>query len=247
MKLEPFPWLKDYLIDMDELYTKLTLEKRDNTRFGETGKTLGNYKDMFKEDSESGSEAEKPKRQKKRKKILSKGDPGMGKSTLGKKIGLDWAKGLFKMFSVIFFIVLRIVKPGDSIEDVIIQQTPELEGLHMSKEKVRKMLDKFGDRCLLILDGLDEHGLGQNDDVLKIIRNRKLLNCGVMVSSRPHSTKEIEGFFPTVVRVDVFTREEAEKYVSKFFKDKDKITEILEFKPSGSREDFPVHKCPILL
>ena len=171
----------------------------------------------------------------------------MGKSTLGKKIGLDWAKGLFKMFSIIFFVVLRIVKPGDSIEDVIIQQTPELEGLHVSKEKVGKMLDKFGDRCLLIFDGLDEHSLGQNEDVLKIIRNRKLPNCSIMVSSRPHSTREIENYFPTVVRVDGFTRKEAEKYVSKFFKDKDKITEILEFKPSGSREDFPVHKCPILL
>ena len=54
MKLEPFPWLKDYLIYMDELYTELTLQKLNNTGFGETGKTLGNYKDMFEEDSESG-------------------------------------------------------------------------------------------------------------------------------------------------------------------------------------------------
>ena len=171
----------------------------------------------------------------------------MGKSTLGKKIELDWARGLCKMFSIVFFIVLRIVKPGDSIEDVIIQQTPELEGLHVSKEKVGKMLDKFGKRCLLILDGLDEHGLGRNEDVLKIIRNSKLLHCGVLITSRPHSTKEVQSFFPTVVRVDDFTPKEAKKYVSKIFKDNNKITEILNFKPSDSRENFPVHKCPILL
>ena len=109
------------------------------------------------------------------------------------------------MFSIVFFIVLRIVKPGDCIEDVIIQQIPELEGLNVSKEKIRKILDRFGDKCLLILDGLDEHGLGQNQDVLKILRNRKLLNCGVLITSRPHSTREVEGFFPTVVRVDGFT------------------------------------------
>ena len=334
MKLEPFPWLQDYLIDMDELYTELTLETLNNTRFGVTGKTLGNYKDMFEENSESGSEymfeensesgseymfkeysesgsedileidsesgsehvfeedsesgseymfkeysesgseymfkeysesgsedmfkkgsgsgseAEKPKKQKKRKKILAKGDAGMGKSTLGKKIGLDWARGLFKMFSIIFFIVLRIVKPGDCIEDVIIQQIPELEGLNVSKEKIRKILDRFGDKCLLILDGLDEHGLGQDQDVLKIIRNRKLLkllNCGVLITSRPHSTREIQSLFPTVVRVDGFTTKEAEKYVSKFFTETDKIVQTLYFKPSGSRENFPVHKCPILL
>ena len=200
---------------------------------------------MFKEDSESGSEAEKPKKQKKRKKILLKGDPGMGKSKLGKKIRLDWARGLFKMFSIIFFIVLRIEKPCDSIESVIIQQTPELKGLNVSKEKVGKLLDQFGDRCLLILDGLDEHGLGQNKDVLKIITNEK--NCSVMITSRPHSTREIQSVFQTVVRVDGFTTEEAKKYVSKFFTEKDKIAQILEFKPSGSRENFQVHKCPILL
>ena len=203
--------------------------------------------DMFKKGSWSGSEAEKPKKQKKRKKILAKGDAGMGKSTLGKKIGLDWARGLFKMFSIIFFIVLRIVKPGDCIEDVIIQQIPELEGLNVSKEKIRKILDRFGDKCLLILDGLDEHGLGQNQDVLKIIQNRKLLNCGVSITSRPHSTREIQSLFPTVVRVDGFTTKEAKKYVLKFFTEKNKITQTLGFKPSDSREDFPVHKCPILL
>ena len=151
------------------------------------------------------------------------------------------------MFSIVFFIVLRIVKPGDCIEDVIIQQIPELEGLNVSKEKIRKILDRFGDKCLLILDGLDEHGLGQNQDVLKIIRNRKLLNCGVLITSRPHSTREVEGLFPTVVRVDGFTTGEAEKYVSKFFTETDKIAQTLDFKPSGSRENFPVHKCPILL
>ena len=171
----------------------------------------------------------------------------MGKSTLGKKIGLDWALRVFEVFSIIFFIVLRIVKPGDCIESVIIQQTPELKGLDVSKDKVGKILERFGNRCLLILDGLDEHGLGKNEDVLKVIRNQKLLDCGVLITSRPHSAREIQSFFPTVVRVEGFTRKEAKKFVSQIFKDKYKITEILEFKPSDSREDFPVHKCPILL
>ena len=93
MKLEPFPWLQDYLIDMDELYTELTLQKLNNTRCGVTGKTLGNYEDMFKEYSDLQRHTVKKE---KREKNLSKGDAGMGKSTLGKKIGLDWARGLFQ-------------------------------------------------------------------------------------------------------------------------------------------------------
>ena len=133
-------------------------------------------------------------------KILMKGDPGMGKSTLGKKMGFDWARGIFKVYSVVFFVALKLVKPGEPIENVILQQHPELQGLNVSPRKVSAMFEKFGNRCLLILDGLDEHGLGQNEDVLRIIRDEKWLDCGVVVSSRPHSTNEVEQYLASHVK-----------------------------------------------
>ena len=74
-----------------------------------------------------------------------------------------------------------------------------------------------------------------------------MLDCELLVSSRPHSTLDIEEYFPIVVRVDGFTEKEAKKFVSKFFSDESKIDQIMKFKPSDSREGFPVHKCPILL
>ena len=176
-----------------------------------------------------------------------KADPGMGKTTLGRKMSCDWARGTFQKFSVIFFVALKLVKPGDLIENVIIQQNPELEGLHVSEPKLRAMLNGFSNRILLILDGFDEHGLETNRDVLKIIKNQKLLDCRIVVSSHPHSTWKIEEYFPTIVRVDGFTEKEARKFVSNFFTDENKIEQIMKFRPSDSREDFPVHKCPILL
>ena len=115
----------------------------------------------------------------------------------------------------------------------------------MSSRKVSTILDRFGDRCLLILDGLDEHG--KNQDVLRIIRNETLLDCGILVSSRPHSTNEVELYFPTIIRVDGFTSEKAEEFVLNFFTEETKIRQILEFRPSDARENFPVHRCPILL
>ena len=126
-------------------------------------------------------------------------------------------------------------------------KNPELEGLGVSQEKLKALLNRYSSRILIILDGLDEHGLGQNGDVLKMIKNQKLLGCSILISSRPHSTWQIEEYFPTIVRVDGFTKEEARKFVSNFFKDENKIEQIMEFRPSDSREDFPVHKCPILL
>ena len=145
---------------------------------------------------------------------------------------------------------LKFVKLCDSIESVIVQQNHELEGLDVSQQKLKVLLNKYSNRILIILKGLDEHGLGQNEDVLKMIKDQKLLNCRLVVSSRPHSTWEIEKYFPTVVRVDGFTETEAKTFVLIIFPDKTeehKVEQIMTFRPSDSREDFPVHKCPILL
>ena len=97
------------------------------------------------------------------------------------------------------------MNPGDAIENVIIDQTPVLEGLNITGSKIKTILESFGPRCLLILDGLDEHALGQNQDVIKIIEGRKYLFCNIIVTSRPHSTWDIEKHFPTIVSVEGFT------------------------------------------
>ena len=235
--MEPFPWFEGYLINMDELYTELTLEKIERKLLGEETWSLQTYKDIFNCN----------KSEHKNRKILIKADPGMGKTTLGRKVARDWGTGVFKKYSLVFFVALKFVKPGDPIENIIMQQIPELEGLKISQQKLKALLDRFSNRILIILDGLDEHRLGQNKDVLKIIKNQMLLDCRIVVSSRPHSAKEVEKHFPTIIRVEGFTETKARKFVSNFFTDSRKITEILQFKPSDSRENFPVHKCPILL
>ena len=242
MKIQPFPWFEGYLIDMDELYSELTLEKVERKLLRDKRIKLRGYKEMFNcHDSEH-----------KNRKVLMKADPRMGKTTLRKKITRDWAIGVFKKFSIVFFVSLKFVKPGDPIEKAIMQQNPELEGLHITQQKLRTLLSRYSNRILIILDGLDEHSLGQNEDVLKIINNQKLLGCGIVVSSRPHYVNEVEQHFPTIIRVDGFTENEASKFVSKFFAgqkkiNQTKIAQILQFKPSDSREHSPVHKCPILL
>ena len=207
MKIEPFPWFEENFIEMDELYTELTLEKVEKKLFDYQRKRLQNYQEMFN----------CHRSEHKNRKILMKADPGMGKTTLRKKITKDWGTEVFKKFSIVFFVQLKLVKPGDTIEKVIIEQYPELKGLQISQQKLRALLNKHSSSILIILDGLDEHGLGQNDDVLKIIKNQKLLNCRILVSSRPHSTWGIQEYFGTVIRVEGFTENEAKKFVRKFF------------------------------
>ena len=180
-------------------------------------------------------------------KILIKGDPGMGKTTLCKKVAYDWAKKLFTKFYIVFFVFLKLIKPGDVVENVIIQQNPFMKGLNVTEKRLKNILDTFGNRCLIILDGLDEHALGTNKDVMRIVTGEKYINCNIIVTSRPHSSKEIERFFPVITTVEGFTYQKAEQFASKVLTDEKKIRAVLEFNPADYRGGYLIHRCPILL
>ena len=199
---------------------------------------MDDYTDMFKESKYEKFQV---------KKILLKGDPGMGKTTLSKKIGWDWARKIFDYFRVIFVVFLKLVRPEEAIENVILSQYPVLEGLGFSEQKLRFFLENYGKDILLILDGLDEHTLGENKDVVEIICGKKLVHCNVLLTARPHTTRVIEHYFRTVVSVEGFTYHEAWKFAYRIIPDQKKVGEILKFNPRGVKGEIALHTCPILL
>ena len=255
MKIEVAPWIKDYVVDMNDLYTDLSLEKIHNKPTGEDCKRLNHYTELFERMQRCNSQLCEPPAKRHRTdqtsnsypdkcdKILMKGDPGMGKTTQCKKISWDWAKTLFTYFRIVLFVFLKLVKPGDVIENVIIKQNPYMKGLEITEQKLRDVLRLFGRECLLILDGLDEHALGTNEDVLSIIKGEKYLKCNIIVTSRPHSTREIESYFPTVVRVEGFTRNKAEQFASKILNDEKLIETILNYNPEKVLISVPSCLC----
>ena len=60
-----------------------------------------------------------------RQKVLLIGKTGRGKASVGKKLAYDWAT---RTFSIAFLLLLKAVKPGDSIEATILHQIPDLNG-----------------------------------------------------------------------------------------------------------------------
>ena len=235
MKIEVAPWIRDYVVDMQHLYCELILEKLEYMPFGKEMTIIDSYKDLIIESAQVPN------------KILAKGDPGIGKTTLAKKIAWDWAKRHFSKVSIVLLVFLKSVHPNDSLEKVLLQQIPELAGLGITQDKIESVLEQFGRRCLLIFDGLDEHALGSNEDVLKVIKHEKYLNSNILVTSRPHSIAKIQSHCDTVVSVEGFTRSEATKFASHIVLDEKLVGQILDFNPAGSKQKVALHKCPILL
>ena len=284
MKIEVAPWIRDYVVDMEELYSELTLEKIQNKAYGPDGRVLGHYREMFGDLRESKHEEKQqknsradwfwvflqvvvswfyrifsfmftnntPKVKVSRQvtpgnRILIKGDPGMGKTTLGKKLAWDWATGQFAGFSLVLLVVLKLVRPWDLIEDAIIAQIYALQGLNVTVKTLDAILKTFGNKCLLILDGLDENASGQNGDVMKIILRAKFYHTNVFITSRPHTTRPYEKQFSTIVKVEGFTYKEASKFAMKILLDEQKVQALLSFNPADYATNIPLYKSPILL
>ena len=149
------------------------------------------------------------------KRVLIKGDSGIGKTRLAKIIAWDWANETLARFTLVFLVSLNITDPSDTIKCTILKQYPIMQGLNISQEKIRYIFKLLGNRCLLILDGLDEFKHSTNSDVYKIIRGHKLLQCNVICTTRSHGTRQIEHYFQDVVKIKVFTESQAKKFVSK--------------------------------
>ena len=81
----------------------------------------------------------------------------------------------------------------------------------------------FGHKCLIILDGYDEYtdvsGDKDHKDLVKMLEGRKLSQCSVLLTSRPHCISNIDTHFHTVVRINGFTREHSEKFAHKILND----------------------------
>ena len=115
---------------------------------------------------------------------------GIGKTTLANEICVRWAREGFltKKFDALLLIPLRSAQ-GRSIEEVVLR--------HVGEDKAYKEIKKSrGERCLIILEGLDEIAMDRqktDDFFVRVITEGTLLEkATILITSRPHAFKDVQ-------------------------------------------------------
>ncbi|KAM5185959.1 NACHT, LRR and PYD domains-containing protein 10 [Callospermophilus lateralis] len=171
--------------------------------------------------------------------VVLQGSAGTGKTTLVRKMVLDWATGTLYpgRFDYVFYVSCRevVLLKGCKLEQLLSwccgdNQAPVTEIL------------KQPERLLFILDGFDElqrpsGQLGKRvgspmENVLRLLIRRRLLPaCSLLVTTRPPALGSLEPMLGQRRHVHVlgFSEEERRQYFRFYFKDEEQARNAFEF------------------
>ena len=231
-RLAPFPWCEDFNFSFDDIYTRLKVIYRKNTRGTATDRVV-----TMSEIFNRHEECEEPRV------VLIEGKPGMGKTTYCKKVVFDWATGkhangnCFANIVIVLLIKCRDVQSGlwEAIED---QLLPREVG-EDQRERFFDFIRHNQSNVLLVLDGLDEVSEKKLPMFSEIIQGRVLPNCRVVATARHEAGVKVRKYCDTLLEVEGFTKEDVETFIRNYFRAEQNLAKQLIAHLSG---DYKLHE-----
>ena len=186
-------WSKKSVVDIRQIYTRLSWVKEEQTPTGTTQSELKHYTELFTA-NKSGVI---------RKRILVQGQTGIGKSTFVKKLLVDWVgvnKGtgdeqaaVLKNFELVVAVNLKEVSKFQSLEDVITLSNVFAKEDKFMTEGLVDYISNNQEKVLLIFDGYDEYRCGRDSEIYEIFNGNSLRSCSVLITTRISKADELRG------------------------------------------------------
>ena len=149
---------------------------------------------------------------------------GIGKTTLANEICLRWARDDFLSddFDAMLLIPMRCVQQR-SVEQVMIK--------FVGEEAYEQLKKSAGNRCLIILEGLDEMAADRqisDQFFVDLIKHCAVLEeSTILITSRPHACSELDA--DRRVEVIGFGSDEIKEFIEKSFPNDDhSVSELLQ-------------------
>lgn len=172
--------------------------------------------------------------------VVLQGSAGTGKTTLAKKMVLDWATGSLYpgRFDYVFYMSCRevVLLPEGTLDQLLIWCCGD------NKAPVTE-IRRQPERLLFILDGYDELqrpfaarlrrlGPSRTEDVLhRLIRREVLPTSSLLITTRPLALRNLQSLLkqPRHVHVLGFSDDEKEKYLQSYFTDEEQAKKAIDF------------------
>ena len=184
-------WCKKSLVDIHQIYTRLSWVKEERAPTGTTQSELKHYTELFT----ANKNGVIPKR------ILVKGQTGIGKSTFVKKLLVDWVEvnkgtgdeqaAVLKNFELVVAVNLKEVSKCQSLIDVIRMSNVFAKEDKYMTEGLVDYISNNQEKVLLIFEGYDQYRVGCASEIYEIFHGNSLRNCCVLITTRISRADEL--------------------------------------------------------
>ena len=237
-------WCKKSVVDIHQIYTRLSWVKDEQTPAGTTQSELKHYSDLFNANKNGAI----PKR------ILVQGQTGIGKSTFVKKLLVDWVEvnkaagdeqaAVLKNFELVVAVNLKEVSKCQSLKDVIrLSNVFAKEDKYMTEGLV-DFISNNQEKVLLIFDGYDEYRSGCDSEIYEIFSGNSLRSCCVLITTRISKADELRGGEDLHAEIAGFSKVDRKEFMRRFLNWKE-VSELQDHLDEMNLDQLA--KVPLLL